>query len=102
MSSAICFSLDRSKILSSGNELSLSLSPSYKPCDCEESDAVSGSDDTVWACLVLTHYHTLLHFDALKIYSHRKHYEKRRNCLLEAISLFLTMYSTLNDTYFSF
>ena len=30
----------------------------------------------------LTHYHTMLHFDALKIYSCRKHFEKRRNCLL--------------------
>ena len=29
----------------------------------------------------LTHYHTMLHFDTLKIYSCRKHCEKRRNCL---------------------
>ena len=29
----------------------------------------------------LTHYHTMPHFDALKIYSCGKHYEKRRNCL---------------------
>ena len=35
-------------------------------------------------CLVkeeLTHYHTMPHFDALKIYSCGKHCEKRRNCL---------------------
>ena len=31
--------------------------------------------------LYLTHYHTLRHFDALKIYSCGKHCEKRRNCL---------------------
>ena len=30
---------------------------------------------------LLTHYHTMPHFDALKIYSCGKHYEKRRNCL---------------------
>ena len=30
---------------------------------------------------VLTHYHTMPHIDALKIYSCRKHCEKRRNCL---------------------
>ena len=30
---------------------------------------------------LLTHYHTMLHFDALKIYSCRKHCEKRRNCV---------------------
>ena len=29
----------------------------------------------------LTHYHTMLHFDALKIYSCGKHCEKKRNCL---------------------
>ena len=29
----------------------------------------------------LTHYHTMLHFDALKIYSCGKLCEKRRNCL---------------------
>ena len=31
--------------------------------------------------LYLTHYHTMPHFDALKIYSCGKHCEKRRNCL---------------------
>ena len=41
----------------------------------------------------------MLHFDALKIYSCRKNCEKRRNCLLKAISPFLTMFSTLYDTY---
>ena len=32
--------------------------------------------------VVLTHYHTMPHFDALNIYSCEKHCEKRRNCLL--------------------
>ena len=50
----------------------------------------------------LTHYHTKPHFDALKIHSCGKHCEKRRNCLLQAISPFRTMFSTLYGTYFSF
>ena len=29
----------------------------------------------------LTHYQTMPHFDALKIYSCKKHCEKKRNCL---------------------
>ena len=29
----------------------------------------------------LTHYHTMPHSEALKMYSCGKHYEKRRNCL---------------------
>ena len=29
----------------------------------------------------LTHYHTIPHFDPLKIYGCGKHCEKRRNCL---------------------
>ena len=34
-------------------------------------------------CMVksLTHYHKMLHFDALKMFSCRKHCEKRRNHL---------------------
>ena len=40
------------------------------------------------------------HFDALKIYSCGKHCEKRRNCLQQAISPFLTMFSILYGTYF--
>ena len=40
------------------------------------------------------------HFDALKIYSCGKHCEKRRYCLEQAISPFLTMLSTLYSTYF--
>ena len=43
----------------------------------------------------LTHYHTMSHFDALTIYSCGKHCEERRNCLFQAISPFLTMFSTL-------
>ena len=50
--------------------------------------------------IILIHYHTMPHFDAPKIYSCEKHCEKRRNCLLQAISPFLTMFSTLYDTYF--
>ena len=42
--------------------------------------------------IVLTHYHTMPHFDSLKTYSCGKHCEKRRNCLLQAISPFLTMF----------
>ena len=44
----------------------------------------------------------MMHFDALQIYSCGKHREKRRNCLQQAISPFLTMFSTLYGTYFSF
>ena len=36
----------------------------------------------------LTHYHIMLHFDALKIYSCGKHCEKRRNCLYKQFLLF--------------
>ena len=50
-----------------------------------------------------TNVHYEAHFDALQIYSCGKHCEKRRNCLQEAISPFLTMFSTLYDgTYFPF
>ena len=42
------------------------------------------------------------HFHALKIDSHGKHGEKRRNCLKKAMSPFLTMFSTLYGIYFSF
>ena len=44
---------------------------------------------------VLTHYHIIPHFDALKIHNCGKHCEKRRKCLKQAISPFLTMFSTL-------
>ena len=50
----------------------------------------------------LTHYHTIPHSDTLKIYSCGKHCEKRKNCLLQAIFPFLTMFSTLYGTYFPF
>ena len=43
---------------------------------------------------LLTHNYKVPHFDALKIYSCGKHCEKRRNCLLKAISPFPTMFST--------
>ena len=44
----------------------------------------------------------MTHFDTLKIDSGGKSCEKRRNCLLQAVSPFLTMFSTLYGTYFSF
>ena len=55
-------------------------------------------------CVVksFTHYHTMAHFDALKIYSFGKHCKKRRNCFLQAIPPFLTMFSILYGTSFSF
>ena len=42
------------------------------------------------------------HFERPKIYSCGKHCEKRRNCLEQAISPFLTMFSTQYGTHFSF
>ena len=39
-------------------------------------------------CPCLTHYHTMQHFDTLKIYSCGEHCEKRRNCFQQAISPF--------------
>ena len=42
------------------------------------------------------------HFDVLKIYSCGKYCEKRRNCLLQGIPYFLTIFSTLYGIYFSF
>ena len=50
----------------------------------------------------LTHYLTIPHFDAPKIYSCGKHREKGEIACNKAISPFFTMFSTLNDTYFSF
>ena len=50
----------------------------------------------------LTHYHTMPHCDALKIYGRGKHCEKRTNCSQQAISLVLAMFSNLNGIYFSF
>ena len=38
--------------------------------------------------------------DTLKIYGVGKHFKKRRNCLQQAISPFLTMFFTLYGTYF--
>ena len=59
----------------------------------------------------LIYYHTMPHFGALKMYSCGKYFEKRRNCLkqaifpfltmLQAISPFLTMFCTQYGTYFS-
>ena len=47
----------------------------------------------------LTHYHTMPHFDTLKIYSCGKHFEKRRNCLQQAIFFFLAMFCTPYYSY---
>ena len=88
--SAICFNLDQSKILSSGNELSSIFSITYNVILSTKMK------------FHLIHFHTIPHFDALKIYSCGKHCEKRRNCLEQAISPFLTMFSTLYGTYFPF
>ena len=48
---------------------------------------------------LLTHYHTMPHFDARNIYSCGKLCEKRRNGLEQAISPFLTMFFILYGTY---
>ena len=42
------------------------------------------------------------HFDALKISNSGKHCKKRRDSLKQAISPFLTVFSTLHGTDFSF
>ena len=53
-------------------------------------------------CVVeLTHYHTMPHFEAMKIYRCGKNCEER-SCLLQVISPFLTMFSTLYGTYLPF
>ena len=52
---------------------------------------ILGKRENVDYTVVLTQYHTTPHFDTLKIYSCGKH-EKRRNCLEQAISPFLTMF----------
>ena len=36
---------------------------------------------TVFSKAFLTHYHTMMHFDVIRIYCCGRHYEKRRNCL---------------------
>ena len=51
---------------------------------------------------VLTHCHSMLHFNTLKINSYGKHCEKRRNCLKQAISPVLTIFSIHYGTYFPF
>ena len=52
---------------------------------------------------LLTHYHTMSHFDALQIYSFGKHCEKRRNCLVQAISPFFSQcFPKLYGTIFFF
>ena len=54
---------------------------------------------------LLTHSHTITPFDALKIYScennARKTMWEKEKLLVTSISPFLTMFSTLYDTYFS-
>ena len=80
-----------------------------KPCFPGASKGV-----IVWEWII-THYHKMQHFDTFKIFSYRKHLEKRknckkcrkhrekrRNCLFQAISSFLTVFTTLYCTYLSF
>ena len=59
----------------------ISMGPESKLCALSTFSAILRTippqDSVGW----LTHYHTMLNFDALKIYSCRKHSEKRRNCL---------------------
>ena len=50
----------------------------------------------------LTHYHTMQHFDALTICSREKHRKKKEKLLVTSNFSFLTMFSTLPDTYFHF
>ena len=40
---------------------------------------------------LLTHYHTMRHFDALKLYSCGIHCEKKRNCLLQCFLSFMAL-----------
>ena len=52
--------------------------------DYDDDDDGDDADDVQFNMSLLiysTHYHTLPHFDALKIYSCGKHFEKGRNCL---------------------
>ena len=62
----------------------------------------AGWSESILFANALTHYHIMPHFDALKIYTCGKHCEKRRNCLKQAISRFLTIFSTLYNTFFFF
>ena len=50
----------------------------------------------------ITHYLTMPYFHSLKINDRGKHCEKSRNCLLQAMSPFLTRFSTLYDTHVLF
>ena len=62
---------------------------------------LSAVDALKWVSLEST-VNPLPHSAAFKRYSCGKHCEKRRNCLEQAISHFLTMFSILYSTYFSF
>ena len=55
----------------------------------------NGNTRFYFFCFQLTHSHTMMHFDTLKIYSYEKHREKRRKLLV-------IMFSTLYGSYFSF
>ena len=50
----------------------------------------------------LTHYHTMMHFDTLKIYSCRNIVRKGEIACNKQFLLLLTIFSTLYGTYFSF
>ena len=47
----------------------------------EEEAEETGNYNKIETNVILTHYHTIPHFDALKIYSCRKNCEKTRNSL---------------------
>ena len=89
MSSEICLGLDQSKILSSGNELNMhyvNLSIHFG-CAVAKGDLFYLAEASIHIIMelynpcCLTYSHTMTPFDALKIYSCRKHCKKRRNCL---------------------
>ena len=50
----------------------------------------------------LTHYHTMLHFDALRYIGVENIMRKREIICKKQFSSLLTMFSTLYGTYFSF
>ena len=124
MSSAICFNLDQSKIMHIFSRILLantSLYPLFvvSNSQCKREGLVAAGDlrlsrtgsptPIVGASLICKglyfqaspHYHTIPHFDTLQKCNCGKHCEKRRNCLKQAISPFLTMFSTLHVTFFS-
>ena len=65
---------------------------------------IAGKHGSILFRKCINHYHAVPHFVALRIYSCGKNCEKRRNCLEQAISSFLTIFCILYavyGTYFS-